>query len=245
MNHCHQEDKTTIDYGLDGPGWLVGFAAATVALAALALTAAASGRRKWAWRAGLATIGTSAYVADAWWTSRIGKLQIRDQILDWADLQAEDTVLDVGCGRGLLAIGCARRLPRGWVLGLDRWRQWDQWNISAGNLLANARRAQVADRIAVVSADARAIPCADASFSCVVSSLVIHNLSRRADRRRALEEMYRVLKPGGRLVMFDVIHSGEYPAVLQALGADIRHVHTDGRLFFMPGRLIVAQKPTP
>lgn len=238
-----RKQETGVDYGIDGPGWVAGFTVTTLALLLAACKMMLDGKRKWALRSLLAAVGTGGYVANSIWTSRVGKLQVRDQILSWANLQAHETVLDVGCGRGLLAIGCAMQTPQAWVVGLDRWRQWDQWAISASNMLANAKQAGVQDKIAVISADARSIPCADASFSCVVSSLVIHNLSRRADRRQAIREMYRVLQPGGRLVMFDIIHSHEYPPLLKELGAEIKHVSTNGRLFFMPGRLIVAEKP--
>jgi cyclopropane fatty-acyl-phospholipid synthase-like methyltransferase len=234
-----------VDYGIDGPGWVTGFATTSLALLIAACKMALHGKRRWALRALLAAAGTGVYVANSIWTSRVGKVRVRDQILTWADLQANATVLDVGCGRGLLAIGCALQRPQAWIVGLDRWRQWDQWDISASTILANARQAGVEDRITVISADARSIPCADETFSCVVSSIVIHNLSRRADRRQAIQEMYRVLQPGGRLVMFDIIHSHEYPPLLKELGAELKHVSTNGRLFFMPGRLIVAEKPKP
>jgi SAM-dependent methyltransferase len=240
-----RKQQTQVDYGIDGPGWVTGFTTTSLVLLLAACKMALNGKRQMALRTLLAAAGTSFYVANSLWTSRIGKLRVRDQILTWADLQANATVLDVGCGRGLLAIGCALQSPQAWVVGLDRWRQWDQWDISASTMLANARQAGIDDRVMIISADARFIPCADETFSCVVSSIVIHNLSRRADRRQAIQEMYRVLQPGGRLVMFDIIHSHEYPPLLKELGAELKHVSTNGRLFFMPGRLIVAEKPKP
>jgi hypothetical protein len=53
--------------------------------------------------------------------SRAGKLRIRDMMLDAIPWRGNEMVLDVGCGRGLLLVGDARRLTTGKAIGLDRW----------------------------------------------------------------------------------------------------------------------------
>src|SRR5436305_6095463 len=58
-------------------------------------------------------------------SSRYGKLRARDRLLDALHLTGSETVLDVGCGRGLLLIGAAKRLPSGKAMGLDLWLQQD------------------------------------------------------------------------------------------------------------------------
>ena len=69
------------------------------------------------------------------------------------------------------------------------------------------------------------LPYAAASFEVVVSHWVVHNLDTPTDRARALEEMARVLKPGGWLLIADIEHHGEYVHRLNDLGfVGVRHV---------------------
>jgi len=53
------------------------------------------------------------------WSSRYGKLRARDRLVSGLRLKGQETVLDIGSGRGLLLIGAARRLPAGRAVGLD------------------------------------------------------------------------------------------------------------------------------
>lgn len=65
----------------------------------------------------------------------------------------------------------------------------------------------------------RALPYPDASFDLVVSSLAIHNIPSNADRKRAIAEGFRVLKPGGRMVIADISATAIYEDALRALNA--------------------------
>jgi ubiquinone/menaquinone biosynthesis C-methylase UbiE len=65
----------------------------------------------------------------------------------------------------------------------------------------------------------RTLPFPDGTFDLVVSSLAIHNIRSNADRQLAVAEGYRVLKPGGRLVIADIRATSLYEATLRALGA--------------------------
>ena len=53
--------------------------------------------------------------------SKFGKIRIRDVLLDSIPWRGSESVLDVGCGRGLLLIGAAKRLPLGSAVGIDKW----------------------------------------------------------------------------------------------------------------------------
>src|SRR5205823_1073831 len=112
--------------------------------------------------------------------------------------RGDERVLDVGCGHGLMLLGAAKRLTSGRATGIDIWSREDQKANSAEATLENARREGVADRVELLTADAREIPFPDGSFDVVISSFAIHNIYDRAQRGRAIREIARVLKPGGR-----------------------------------------------
>src|SRR3989442_663480 len=60
------------------------------------------------------------------WSSKVSKLRERERILDAVHLRGDERVLDLGCGRGLLLIGAAKRLSTGKAVGVDIWREEDQ-----------------------------------------------------------------------------------------------------------------------
>ncbi len=161
--------------------------------------------------------------------SRIGKLRSREKLLDLAATlrpwTGDEIVLDVGCGRGLMLVGAARRLATGHAVGIDLWRQEDQAENSPDALEANARSEGVADRIRIDTGDARELPYPNASFDMVLSHWVIHNIAEAADRRKALDEMLRVLRPHGVLVLADIENIREYRTYLASKGVtDMRTV---------------------
>lgn len=175
--------------------------------------------------------------------SRVGKPRLRDRVLDRLALAPDARVLDVGCGHGLLLIGAAHRTPAGRAVGLDLWSQVDQGANSRDATLANAAAEGVGDRVDVHDGDMRAMPFADESFDAVVSSLAIHNIHGRDERRRAIAEIVRVLRPGGQVAIVDLAHIGEYAEGLRAAG--VREVRTGGVAAWMyyPGaRLLMARK---
>jgi SAM-dependent methyltransferase len=109
------------------------------------------------------------------------------RLAEAAGLAPGQSVLDVACGTGVLAREAARRVgPGGAVTGLDR----------NDGMLAVARRK--APGIAWRAGRAEAMPFADGAFDAVVSQF---GLMFFEDRRAALAEMWRVLRPGGRLAI--------------------------------------------
>lgn len=175
-------------------------------------------------------------------SSRVGKLLARDGLLNRLHLDPSATVLDAGCGHGLLLIGAALRVPTGRAIGVDIWSQRDQGDNNAAATLANAAAEGVANRVEIRDGDIRELPFPDASFDAIVSNLVIHNISGRDQRRRAINEFVRVLKPGGQIGIMDLGHVGQYAADLRAAGMSEVRTHGIMPWIFPPTRVLTARK---
>lgn len=146
-----------------------------------------------------------------------GKKRQRDILLDQYPWKGNETVLDVGCGRGLLVIGAAKRLTTGNAYGIDIWSDKDL----SGNEKAAARRncelEAVSEKITLLDADARNLLFEDEMFDVIVSSMVIHNIDK-AGRRKAIAEMIRVCKKGGMIFIQDFQYTKEYVQMLREAG---------------------------
>lgn len=146
--------------------------------------------------------------------SRRGKFVVWQRILDELTLSGDERILDVGCGRGAVLLLAAQRLTTGRAIGIDIWRRGDQSGNAAEATLRNARAEGVADRVEVQTADMTALPFPDGSFDVVVSNIAIHNVSDRARRARAISEIVRVVRPGGRIRIADIQRVEEYRQLL-------------------------------
>lgn len=178
-------------------------------------------------------------------SSRVAKLRERVRIVDAAGLTADDYVLDLGCGRGLLLVEAARRVPGGLAVGVDVWSQVDQSRNVPSAPLDNAVIERVEDRVDVVTGDGRRLPYVDGAFDAVVSSMVVHNILGSVERGVVIREAARVLRPGGRLVLVDVRRTAEYAAVLRALRwPDVSRSRRVWRMF-PPVRYVSGTKPNP
>jgi arsenite methyltransferase len=134
-----------------------------------------------------------------YWGSKIGKLHLRDKIIASIAWRGDGRVLDIGCGHGLMLLAAAKRLTTDRAIGIDVWSQVDQADNNPESTMENAQLEKVLDRIELTSADARKIPFPDNSFDVILSSFAIHNLEHAQDRVQVMQEIARVLRPGGQL----------------------------------------------
>jgi ubiquinone/menaquinone biosynthesis C-methylase UbiE len=178
------------------------------------------------------------------WGSKVGKLKMRDRLLANIPWRGGERVLDVGCGRGLLLIGAAKRLGTGKAVGIDVWHSEDLSGNRPENTKVNIQAEGVDERAFIVTGDARALPFADSCFDVIVSSSALHNIYDQGQRRQALDEIVRVLKAGGHLCIFDIRHTAEYLEVLRA--GSFSNLLRSGPtfLFGFPAYVVTGTKPT-
>ncbi len=110
-------------------------------------------------------------------------------------LQPHGTVLDAGCGPGYLVLLLARRLPELNIVGIDV--SPDMLRLAGENADSGRSRRQPG----FIAADVTRLPLATASADLIVSTLSLHHWLQPD---LALGEFYRVLKPGGQMLIFDL-----------------------------------------
>ena len=124
-----------------------------------------------------------------------GFQRLRDRILAQAAPRADETVVDVGSGTGLLTLAVAERVERVWAIDISP--------LMGEYLRAKTASAELTN-VEIVAASAVSLPLVDRSADLVVSNYCFHHLDDRG-KAQALAEAYRVLRPGGRLVFGDMM----------------------------------------
>ena len=126
------------------------------------------------------------------WTTR--ESAFKAALVARLDAREGERILDLGCGTGTLAIAIAQSAPAAVMAGID----------ADDSMLARAQAKQVRCGTSIQwhRGFAQSLPFEAGAFDAVVSSLFFHHL-RRPDKRAALAEVARVIRPGGRLLIAD------------------------------------------
>ena len=152
------------------------------------------------------------------WLWTLGRERtFREKLLSFAGLTSGESVLDIGCGTGTLAIAAGRQVgPTGRVYGID----------ASPEMIARAERKakRAGAKIRLQNAIAESLPFPDAQFDAVLSTVMLHHLPRPA-RARLVAEARRVLRPGGRLLVIDFAK----PAAPRPRGI-LGHLHRHGHI---------------
>jgi arsenite methyltransferase len=206
------------DYGIDSPAMVISeLALGLVSLGCAAVLPRVLGLNL-RWLEATAGAYFVCLAAGMLFYSKVGKLHIRDAVLSSIPWRGDEAVLDVGCGRGLLLVGAAKRLTNGRAVGVDVWNR----GAISGNApiapLQNAQMERVSERVEVKEGDGRNLPFGDSSFDVVLSNFVIHEVNTAGDREKMVSEMVRVVKPGGRVALVDFIFTDHCVQILYRAG---------------------------
>jgi len=237
-------------YGIDDPRTvaellIAGIMAVAVGIIISAYTASSSPRTADAALIGGPGVGFLILVVMAalYWSSRLGKPRELTKLVSSIPWGGEEVVVDLGCGRGLASVMTARKLEKGYTVGVDTWSKARVSGNDPLSVLANATRENVGTRVFAVKAQPTQLPFADQSVDVIVSGLALHHLVPRRQRKPLFTEMSRVLKDGGRVGILDAGNGNEYSALLQELGMRDVEMHRLRFSSFPPFHVVMARKP--
>jgi arsenite methyltransferase len=178
---------------------------------------------------------------------KVGKYHHRDRMLSLYQWRGDERVLDVGCGRGLLLAGAAKRLAAlngsGAATGIDIWSNQDMGGNSEAATRHNLELEGISDRCTLLGVPAQEMTFADGTFDVIVSNLCLHNIYDREKRRQAVQQIARVLRPGGVAILSDYKLTAEYAEQLRQAGFLVERRWGNPLYTFPPLRIVIARKP--
>jgi len=113
----------------------------------------------------------------------------------------------VGCGLGKIAIGIAKSLKTGKVVGIDIWDKREIPGNSPERAYENAEIEGVKDKVEFRYGNVIEIPFPDETFDLVTCGSVLNNLRSEKEKVKALREIHRVLKPRGKFLLIEPLRN--------------------------------------
>jgi SAM-dependent methyltransferase len=121
---------------------------------------------------------------------------------------ADDRILDIGSGNGVLAVNLALRYRNTNVVGIDYWGK--DWEYSRSVCEKNANIAGVDSRVYFQKGDAAQLEFPSETFDGAISNLTFHEVRSVPDKKLVLQEALRVIKPGGHFAFVDYFYEEKY-----------------------------------
>jgi arsenite methyltransferase len=244
--------QTKPDYGIDAPGvmrnlFVIGTACALFAIFGPAGIHLGAVNLKltpmFAWTGGLLLAEACLFLLYV----KVGKFRHRDFMLNMHTWRGDEQVLDVGCGRGLLLAGAAKRIAAlsgtGHATGIDVWSNTDMGGNSAAATQHNLTLEGITGRCTLISQPAQDMTFPDNTFDVVVSNLCLHNIYDASTRLSALHQIVRVLKPGGIALISDYKRTAEYADEFRKAGLIVEKKRGSLVTTFPPLTVVIARKP--
>jgi arsenite methyltransferase len=177
---------------------------------------------------------------------KIGKFRHRDFMLSLHNWRGDENVLDVGCGRGLLLAGAAKRIAAlsgpGHATGIDVWSNVDMGGNSATATRHNLDLEGISYLCTLITQPAQDMPFPGAAFDVILSNLCLHNIYDEPTRHKALAQIVRVLKPGGVALISDYKRTGEYADEFRKAGLIAEKKRGSLVTTFPPLTVVIARK---
>jgi ubiquinone/menaquinone biosynthesis C-methylase UbiE len=184
-----------------------------------------------------------AVAAALYWSSRLGKEREMEKLIARIPFGGEETVLDIGCGRGLGMVKAAAKLRSGLSLGVDTWHRAHLSGNNPASIWTNAEAEKVSNRVVAVMALPTNLPLLEKSVDVVVSAVALHRIVKMKDRPALFAEMARVLKEGGRVGVLDAGNGNEYSEYFKRNGLLDIEMHRMRFSGFPPFHVVLARKP--
>lgn len=151
------------------------------------------------------------------YSSYVSKKRLASAMIEKLAIMGDERILDLGCGSGLFLIEAAKKLTTGKAIGLDIWQTKDQSQNTPDKTVANIEVENVSEQVCLTQSYMQRLPFKSGTFDIIISNLAIHNIPDEAERNQVLQEIVRVMKPNGKVIISDFMNTKQYWAQLNQL----------------------------